>query len=133
MGLLQNNDVQRSFAAKHIDADVPFVVSCKQKIGAPVCYLQSAARHLLQETREDRLRERQSSLRSRNAQAQASFEQKKHSRRRPRLWSTSYRIQCRCFTGASRETAKQFGEAVQIKEQTRVEQTGEDRRCRFFQ
>ena len=49
--LLQNNDVQRSFTAKHIDADVPFVVSGKQKIGARVCYLQSADRHPLEETR----------------------------------------------------------------------------------
>src|SRR6266487_3475230 len=50
-GLLQNYDVQRSFAAKHVDSDVPFVVSGKQKIGAPVCYLQSADRHLLEKPR----------------------------------------------------------------------------------
>jgi hypothetical protein len=39
MELLQNNDIQRSVAAKHIDANVSFVVSGKQKIGTPTCYL----------------------------------------------------------------------------------------------
>jgi hypothetical protein len=50
-GLLQNDHVQRSFAAKHIHADVPFVVSGKQKIRAPLSDLQSADRYPLEETR----------------------------------------------------------------------------------
>src|SRR6266513_753943 len=73
-GLLQNNDVQRPFTAKHIDTHISLVVSGKQEIRASLCYLQSSDCHLLEEPRQDRLRERQALFRSRYAQTQASFE-----------------------------------------------------------
>src|SRR5262249_47345931 len=49
-GLLQDNDIQRSFAAKDVDAHVPLIMPCKQKIHARVSYLQPADGHLLEKT-----------------------------------------------------------------------------------
>jgi hypothetical protein len=49
--LLQDNDVQHSVAAQDIDPHISFVVPGQQKVHTRGSYLQSADRHLLEETR----------------------------------------------------------------------------------
>src|SRR5206468_12850941 len=113
--LLKNEHLECSVAPEHVYSYVAFIVSGEQKINSRISYFQITNADLWKEGGQDWLRKHQLLFRSRHAQAETSFKQKKDCTRRPSLRITGYRIERRTFTKTPGEAAKSFRQAMEIE------------------
>jgi len=104
--LLQYDDVEIAVPSQNIYAYISFVVSREQKINACVSHFQVTNADLRKKLRQEWLRKHQPSFWSKHIEPETRLQQKKYSRRGPRLRSAGNWIQCGRFTRPSRKAAE---------------------------
>ena len=104
MGLLRDHDLDAAFAPQDVDSNI-LRMTFKREVNYSISNPEMLNLNVVQEGRQDRLRERQAGARSLDSQTKTGLEKQEQGNRGPGLRTAGDGVQRGTFTGAAREPA----------------------------